>query len=232
MKLADKISAPWLSATGTQAVFEALEQGGFNARAVGGIVRNTLLGLPATDIDIATDAPPQATMKLARASGLKTIPTGLAHGTITIIAHNTKYEVTTLRRDISTDGRHAEVAFTNDWAADAARRDFTINALYCDRHGTVFDPLGGSADLSPPKIRFIGNPTSRITEDYLRILRFFRFSATFCADGTLDKTGLAAASALSAGLSRISGERIQSELFKLLAAPFAYGAVNPLDRAV
>ena len=223
-----QLHAPWLVTPSTQAVFAALEGGGFSARAVGGIVRNTLLGLPATDIDIATTAPPDETVRLAAGAGLKTIPTGLAHGTVTVIAHGVPYEVTTLRRDVATDGRHAEVAFTRDWAEDARRRDFTINALYCDRDGQLFDPLGGAADLAPVKIRFIGIAHERIREDYLRILRFFRFTATYSRDGALDPHGLAACSHLSAQLAQISGERIQGELFKLLGAPHAVGVSRAL----
>ena len=221
MTLPSTLSARWLADPSTQAVFKALEDGGFTARAVGGIVRNTLLGLPPTDIDIATEALPADTVRLATAAGLKTFPTGLAHGTITVISKGVTFEVTTLRRDVTTDGRHAQVAFTKDWSQDAARRDFTINALYCDRHGTLFDPLGGVVDLSPVKIRFIGDAGARIREDYLRILRFFRLSATYGSDGTLDAAGLAACASHTAGLKRISGERIQAELLKLLAAPHA-----------
>lgn len=222
------ISAPWLSLPATQAVFAALESGGYTARAVGGIVRNTLLGLPATDIDIATDAMPDETMRLAAAAGLKTVATGLAHGTVTVIAQGIPFEVTTLRRDVATDGRHATVEFTADWAADAARRDFTINALYCGRDGRVFDPLGGMADLDPVKIRFIGSAGDRICEDYLRILRFFRFTASYSADGSADAEGLAACVAHRDGLARISGERIQTELLKLFAARHAAGVTKIL----
>jgi poly(A) polymerase len=222
------ISAPWLSSRATQAVFGALEGGGYTARAVGGIVRNTLLGLPATDIDIATDALPQDTMRLAAAAGLKTVPTGLDHGTVTIIANGIPFEVTTLRRDVETDGRRALVAFTSDWAVDAGRRDFTINALYCSRDGRIFDPLDGMADLDPVKIRFIGSAGERIREDYLRILRFFRFTATYCADGVVDAEGLAACISERGGLARISGERIQAEIMKLLAAPHGVGVTRVL----
>jgi poly(A) polymerase len=222
------LDAAWLRLPQTQSVFAMIEAGGYGARAVGGIVRNTLLGLPATDIDIATEARPEDVLRLATAAGLKTVPTGLAHGTVTVIAGGTPHEVTTLRRDVSTDGRHAEVDFTRDWAADAARRDFTINALYCDRHGHVFDPLGGLADLAPLRVRFIGNPGARIEEDYLRILRFFRFSAAFSPGGALDPAGLAACAAHRAGLDRISGERIQVELSKLLAAPNALAVTAAL----
>jgi poly(A) polymerase len=213
-----RLTAPWLSSPATQRVFAALEAGGYGARAVGGCVRNGLLGLPATDIDIATTALPEDTLRCATLAGLKTIPTGLAHGTVTLIADSVPHEVTTLRRDVATDGRHATVAFTDDWATDASRRDFTINALYCDRHGDVFDPLGGLADLDPLRVRFIGNPDRRIEEDYLRILRFFRFSATFGAQGALDSSGLIACARLAPGLAQISGERIYVELMKLLVA--------------
>ena len=222
------LDAAWLNARPTQAVFSTFAAAGFTARAVGGIVRNTLLGRPTTDIDLATDAHPHDTMRIAEAAGFKTIPTGLAHGTVTVIASGTPFEITTLRRDVATDGRHAEVAFTSDWAIDASRRDFTINALYCDADGTLFDPLGGLADLEPVRLRFIGNPVARIAEDYLRILRFFRFTATFVEGGVLDAEGLAACVGARAGLAQISGERIQAELLKLLAAPEA----APVTRAL
>jgi poly(A) polymerase len=228
MRVHGPISDPWLSSPATQAVFDGLEKGGFMARAVGGIVRNSLLGLPATDIDVATTALPDDTLRLAAAAGLKTIPTGLAHGTVTVISQGIAYEVTTLRRDITTDGRHAEVAYTADWAADAARRDFTINALYCDRNGVLFDPLGGIADLAPVRIRFIGDARRRIEEDYLRILRFFRFTAIYTSDGALDPEGLAACVQNRCGLARISGERIAVELLKLLAARHAIGVTRAL----
>jgi poly(A) polymerase len=214
-----RLTAPWLSSPATQRVFAALEAGGYGARAVGGCVRNGLLGLPATDIDIATTALPEDTLACATLAGLKTFPTGLAHGTVTVIADSVPHEVTTLRHDVATDGRHATVAFTDDWASDASRRDFTINALYCDRLGHVFDPLGGLVDLKPVRVRFIGEPDRRIEEDFLRILRFFRFSATFGEGGALDAQGLAACTRLAPGLAQISGERIYVELMKLLVAP-------------
>jgi poly(A) polymerase len=224
----DRLTAPWLSSPATQRLFAALEAGGYGARAVGGCVRNGLLGLPATDIDIATTALPEDTLACAALAGLKTIPTGLAHGTVTVIADGVPHEVTTLRRDVATDGRHATVAFTDDWAADASRRDFTINALYCDQAGCVFDPLGGLADLDPLRVRFIGEPDRRIEEDYLRILRFFRFSATFGDHGALDAAGLAACARLAPGLAKISGERIYVELMKLLIAPHGVVVANSL----
>ena len=210
--------ADWLGAPSTQAVFDALEMKGFTARVVGGAVRNSLLGLSVADVDLATDAPPDEIMACARAAGLSAIPTGIAHGTVTVIAKGRPFEVTTLRRDLISDGRHAQVAFTQDWAADAGRRDFTINALYCSREGEIFDPLGGLVDIKPVRIRFIGDPFLRVREDYLRILRFFRFSATYVAGGRLDEVGLAACVALKEGLRRISGERIREELLKLLVS--------------
>jgi len=218
MTLDQTIRADWLEASATQCVFAALEAGGFQARAVGGIVRNALLGLPATDIDIATTAKPDETIRFAKAAGLKTFETGIAHGTVTVVAQGVPFEVTTLRRDVETDGRHATVEFTADWAQDAARRDFTINALYCDRYGCVFDPLGGMADLDPVRVRFIGSAALRICEDYLRILRFFRFTAAYSANGELDAAGLDACVVHRDGLAALSGERIQSELLKLFAA--------------
>lgn len=222
------IAAHWLTSPATQHVFDALEGGGYAARAVGGIVRNTLLGLPETDIDIATTAPPEASMQLCEAAGLKVFATGLEHGTMTVVSGGVPYEVTTLRKDVSTDGRRATVAFTDDWAEDARRRDFTVNALYCDRGGQVFDPLGGMADLEPVRIRFIGDPGARIAEDYLRILRFFRFSAIFSVGGAMDAEGLAACAAHRAGLQRISAERIRVELWKLVVAPAAVPVVREM----
>lgn len=212
--------AAWLNAPQTRRVFDVLEGAGFKVRAVGGTVRNTLLGQPVIDVDLATDAPPEATMQAATQAGLKVVPTGLDHGTVTIIASGQPFEVTTLRKDVATDGRHATVAFTSDWTADAQRRDFTINAIYCDRHGVLFDPVGGLADIAKLRVRFIGDARARIREDYLRILRFFRFSAQY-TNGELDATGLAACIAESAGLQRLSAERIHHELLRLLSAPAA-----------
>ncbi len=227
-----QVRGAWLQAETTQAVFAALSARGHVCRAVGGTVRNALLGLPVTDIDIATDAPPDKVMQLATRAGLKTVPTGLKHGTVTVIAGGVPHEVTTLRRDVETDGRHATVAFTDDWAADAGRRDFTINAIYCNADGTIFDPLRGMADLKPIRIRFIGEATTRIREDYLRILRFFRFTATLSADGMLDPAGLAASATERDGLSRISGERIGAEFLKLLVGPHAVPVVRAMATSV
>lgn len=210
--------ADWLRAPATQIVFTALAQGGYRARAVGGAVRNSLMDRPVNDIDIATEARPENVARLCAAAGLAVHETGLQHGTVTVVSSDVPYEVTTLRTDVETDGRHATVAFTTDWCADAARRDFTINALYCDPDGTIYDPLKGYPDIAAQKVRFIGDATARIREDYLRILRFFRFSAIF-GDGTLDEVGLAAATAAQTGLDDISAERVRSEVLKVLIGP-------------
>lgn len=214
----------WLQRAETQAVFSALAAAGFAARAVGGVVRNALMGLPVTDIDIATPARPEQIIAACRAAHLATIPTGIEHGTVTVVVSGHPVEVTTLRADVATDGRHATVAFTDDWAADASRRDFTMNALYCEPDGTVRDPLGGYADLIARRVRYIGDPDQRIAEDYLRILRFFRFHAVLGA-GPLDPAGQAAAIRGRAGLQQLSAERVRVELLKLLAAPRAFDAV-------
>jgi poly(A) polymerase len=210
--------AAWLRRAATQAVFAALAAHGHEARAVGGAVRDALLGRSVGDVDLATPARPEAVMAAAQAAGLKAIATGLAHGTVTVIAEGHPYEITTLREDVETYGRHAKVAFTADWAADARRRDFTINALYCGADGALFDPLGGWPDLAQRRVRFIGDAGERIREDYLRILRFFRFGAEY-ADGPPDRQGLEAAVAERAGLAFLSGERVRQEFFRLLVAP-------------
>ena len=208
--------APWLKTAAIARVFAALATTGAVSRAVGGAVRNTLLGEPIDDIDIATTARPEQVLAAAKRAGLNAIATGLAHGTVTLNSDGMHFEVTTLRRDVQTDGRHATVDFTDDWALDASRRDFTINALYATPDGMLFDPLGGAADLLPTRVRFIGDARTRIREDYLRILRFFRFSARY-GSGELDAVGLAAAGLERGGLARISAERIRVELLKLLA---------------
>lgn len=222
--------APWLVQPETQAVLAALEAGGERARVVGGAVRNALIGTAVKDLDIATTAVPREIIRLAKVAGLKAIPTGIDHGTVTIVAEHVPFEVTTLRRDVETFGRHATVAFTDDWAEDARRRDFTINALYCDREGTIYDPLGGLADLKAQRVRFIGDAGERIREDYLRILRFFRFTATY-AKGDLDAEGLAASLALRAGLAQLSGERIRGEMMRLFEAPRAVEIISVMARA-
>lgn len=216
--------AGWLIRPETKAVFAALKAGGVDARAVGGAVRNALMGLPVKDVDIATPAVPAVVIRLAEAAGLRAIPTGLQHGTVTIVSDHVPYEVTTLRRDVETDGRHAKVSFTDDWAEDARRRDFTINALYCGADGKVFDPLGGYPDLAAKRVRFIGDAHERIREDYLRILRFFRFTAEYTSERP-DGEGLLACVAEKSGLKRISGERIRAEMLRLLKAPNAVRTV-------
>jgi poly(A) polymerase len=210
--------ADWLARPETQAVFAALCKRGFAARAVGGAVRDALMGRPVADIDIATDARPEEVMRAAEAAGLEAVPTGLAHGTVTVVAAGRPFEVTTLRRDVETHGRHATVAFTDDWAEDARRRDFTLNALYCSADGQVYDPLHGYPDLAARRVRFIGVPAERIREDYLRILRFFRQTADY-GQGPADPKGLAACVRERAGLRLLSGERVREELLRLLAAP-------------
>ena len=195
------------------------------ARIVGGAVRNALMGRPVTDIDIATTWRPEEVMARARAMGFSVHPVGLAHGSVVVAKDNRAFEVTTLRRDIETDGRHAVVAYTADWAADARRRDFTINALYADIDGRVHDPVGGLADLEARRVRFIGDPYQRIREDYLRILRFFRFFAQY-ARGKADAPALAAIEKSRVGLAWISRERIGAELRKLMVAPRALDAVE------
>ncbi|WP_309666422.1 CCA tRNA nucleotidyltransferase [Tabrizicola sp.] len=215
-----KINGKWMAHSGTQALCAALEAAGYKALFVGGCVRNQIIGAPVADIDIATDAVPPRVTEVAGAAGFKVVPTGIDHGTVTVIADGKPHEVTTFRRDLETDGRRAVVAFATDITQDAERRDFTMNALYADRHGTVIDPLGGLADLMARQVRFVGVPEQRIREDYLRILRFFRFHAQYGdPQAGLDADGLAACAALADGLSTLSRERVGAEMKKLLAAP-------------
>src|SRR5262249_8437095 len=192
--------ADWLTRADTRAVFDALAARGHAARAVGGAVRNALLGRPVVDVDIATPAHPDEVIAAARAAGLAAHPTGIAHRTGTGIAGHVAHEVTTLREDVETQGRHATVCFTDDWAADARRRDFTINALYCSADGEVFDPLGGRGDVAAHRVRFIGQARERIREDCLRILRFFRLTAEY-GQGPPDREGLSACGAERDGLT-------------------------------
>ena len=209
-------SQDWLSTDGARAVFAALDTAGSSSRLVGGAVRDALLGLEVSDIDIATRLSPEETSARLAAAGIKVVPTGIAHGTVTAVTPDGVFEVTTLRRDVATDGRHAVVAYTDDWAEDAARRDFTINALYANPlTGEVFDEVGGLDDLAARRVRFIGDPLKRIAEDHLRILRFFRFHARFGA-GSPEVEGVAACSARSRDLMALSRERIRDELLKLL----------------
>ena len=219
--------AAWLQQSETKRVFAALAAPGIETRAVGGAVRDTLLGLPVSEVDLATTALPEKVIALARGADLKAVPTGIEHGTVTLVAGGVPFEVTTLRRDVETFGRHATVAFTEDWEEDARRRDFTLNALYAGSDGELFDPLGGYADLVAGRVRFIGDAEARIKEDYLRILRFFRFNAYY-GKGAFDAEGLAACVRLRDGLDLLSAERVAGELRQLLVAPQAVRAVEAL----
>lgn len=209
----------WRRSAGLRAIVECLREDGEAPRLVGGAVRDALLGLPVSDIDIATPLTPPEVINRLESAGLRAIPTGIEHGTVTALADDAKAEVTTLRRDVSTDGRHAIVAFSRDWKEDAARRDFTINALYADpESGIVFDYFGGLTDLDTGLVRFIGNPEARIAEDHLRILRFFRFHTRF-GKGAPDQASLNACMKAADSLSALSAERIADELLKLLSLP-------------
>ena len=214
-----RLTAEWLTHPASQAVSKALTDGGFQAYFVGGCVRNALLGQPVSDLDISTDARPEQTLNLAKQAGLKAIPTGIDHGTITVVADGIPFKITTFRRDVDTDGRHAVVDFADTMSEDARRRDFTMNALYAAPNGEVFDPVNGLPDLRAGHLRFIGNADQRIREDYLRILRFFRFSAWY-GDPALgiDADGLAACAENLDGLAKLSAERVGSEVRKLLSA--------------
>lgn len=210
--------AKWLDNPDLQTLLKALSADGEEARIAGGAVRNTLLGQPVADIDIATTVEPDETVRRAESVGFHTVPTGIKHGTITVIAGGRAIEVTTLRADIETDGRRARVLFGRDWKADAERRDFTINALYATADGTVVDLVGGLADLESRTLRFIGDAEQRIREDFLRILRFYRFFAWY-GRGRPDAEGVKASARLKEGLDQLSAERVWSELRKLLGAP-------------
>ena len=209
---------PWMKDPATRAVIEALQAEGEAVRFVGGCVRDALLGRPVRDVDIATPDPPVKVMVLLERKGLKVVPTGLSHGTVTAVSGGRPYEVTTLRTDVETFGRHARVAFTSNWKEDAARRDFTMNALSCSPAGWIWDYFGGIADARAGRVRFVGDARARIAEDYLRLLRFFRFLAHY-GKGEPDAPALEAAAEAAPMLARLSGERIRDELLRLLAAP-------------
>jgi poly(A) polymerase len=210
--------APWLRPGPLAQLLAVLDRDGEEARVVGGAVRNALLEEPIGDIDVATTARPQEVVRRAEQAGFKAVPTGIEHGTVMVVVDRAPFEVTTLREDIETFGRKATVRFGRDWKADAERRDFTINALSAARDGAVHDHVGGLADLRARRVRFIGDPQTRIREDYLRILRFFRFQATY-GSGPPDAAGIAASILLRAGLDRLSRERVRMELLKLLTGP-------------
>jgi poly(A) polymerase len=220
--------AEWRQHPGLAALVDALCREGGEARFVGGAVRDTLLGLPVSDVDIATPLLPEAVIARLNAAAIKAVPTGIAHGTVTAVSNSHPYEITTLRRDVATDGRRATVAFSDDWQADAARRDFTFNALYADPvSGELFDWFGGAADLASGTVRFIGDPAARISEDHLRILRFYRFAARF-GRGPLDPASHSAVIAARHSLRTLSRERVADELLKLLSLPAPLAIVQQM----
>lgn len=212
-----RIDAEWLTSGALPRLLALLDRDGEEARAVGGAVRNTLLGEPVHEVDVATTAVPEEVVRRVTAAGFKAVPTGIEHGTVTVVIDGVPFEVTTLRKDIETYGRHAKVEFGRDWEGDAHRRDFTINALSAARDGTVYDYTGGLADLEARRVRFIGEARQRIEEDYLRILRFFRFHAAY-GHNAPDAEGLRACIAARAGLEQLSRERVRMEILKLLVA--------------
>jgi tRNA nucleotidyltransferase/poly(A) polymerase len=214
-------NAAWLNGGALARLLEVLDRDGEEARAVGGAVRNALIGMPVHEIDVATTALPQEVVRRVQTAGFKAVPTGIEHGTVTVVIDKHPFEVTTLRKDVETDGRHAKVAFGRDWRIDAERRDFTINALSVTRDGIVYDYTCGLDDLAARRVRFIGDPRKRIEEDYLRILRFFRFHAAYGLGGPPDAGGLAACIVGREGLAQLSRERLRMEMMKLLIAPHA-----------
>ena len=219
MKPVEKIAPqPWMAAAETQQVIEALTGDGAEARFVGGCVRDAILGRPVRDVDIATPLVPQEATRLLEAAGIKVVPTGIEHGTVTAVSAHRPFEITTLRRDVENYGRHAKVAFTDDWQADAARRDFTMNALSCRPTGEVFDYFGGLKDLRQGRVRFVGDAKERIREDVLRLLRFYRFLAHY-GRGQPDASARSACRAMAEQLSTLSAERLRDETLKLLRAP-------------
>ncbi len=225
-----QVTGDWLTAPDTQRVLRALADAGHQAYTVGGCVRNALLGVPVADVDMATDARPEQVVEIVGAAGMKSVPTGIDHGTITVISNGIPHEVTTFRKDVATDGRRATVAFSDNIHDDALRRDFTVNALYVAADGTLTDPVGGLPDIKARRIRFIEDAARRIEEDYLRILRFFRFYAWYGnpAEGP-DPEGLAACATHVEGIARLSKERNGSEMKKLLAAPDPAPALAAMD---
>jgi len=222
--------AAWLKDGPVARLLSLLDRDGEEARVVGGAVRNALLGLPVAEVDVATTALPDEVMRRVTAAGRKAVPTGIEHGTVTIIIEHQPIEVTTLRQDVETFGRKARVAFGRDWRADAERRDFTINALFASADGTVHDYVGGLADIAARKVHFIGDAQRRIEEDYLRILRFFRFHAFF-GEGLPDAAGLLACIRARGGLAILSRERVRIEMLKLLLAPHAAPTLAVMSEA-
>ena len=219
------LNTAWLTSGPLARLLDVLDREGEEARVVGGAVRNALIEMPVHEVDIATTAAPDEVVRRVTAAGFKPVPTGIEHGTVTVVVDKHPFEVTTLRQDVETDGRHAKVAFGRDWKKDAERRDFTMNALSVTRDGTVYDYTGGLADLDTRDVRFIGDPKKRIEEDYLRILRFFRFHAAYSKGGHPYAEGLAACIAGREGLDQLSRERVRMEVMKLLVAPHAVPAL-------
>jgi poly(A) polymerase len=222
--------AAWLKASEVARLLALLDCDGEEARVVGGAVRNALMGLPVAEIDVATTAVPEEVARRVTAAGMKAVPTGIAHGTITVVIDGQPFEVTTLRTDVETYGRKAKVLFGRDWSEDAQRRDFTINALSASADGAVYDYVRGLTDIAAHRVRFIGEPEQRIAEDYLRILRFFRFHAWY-GEGVPDAEGLRACIKARAGLDQLSRERVRMELLKLLLAPRAAPALAVMTEA-
>lgn len=221
---------PWADDPAVGALFGALGRAGIVARFVGGCVRNAVLNRPAEDFDIAVDRPPETVMRALEAADLKLVPTGLKHGTVTAIINSRPFELTTLRRDVETDGRRAVVAFTDDWLEDASRRDFTFNAMYADLDGTLYDPFDGRRDLADARVRFIGDADTRIAEDRLRVLRFFRFHAWY-GRPPFDAQSFDACRRNAGSLRGLSGERVRKELLRLLAAPTSPDTVAAMVEA-
>lgn len=220
--------APWLFDGPLTRLLDVLDKDGEEARAVGGAARNALLGVPVSDVDVATTAVPETVVQRVEKAGFRAVPTGIEHGTVTVVVNEKPFEVTTLRQDIETDGRHATVRFGRDWKADAQRRDFTINALSVDRKGQIFDFTGGVADIAARRVRFIGDPATRIAEDYLRVLRFFRFHAYY-SESVFDPAGLAACIRAREQLAQLSRERVRNEIMKLLVAPHAIHSLSTMS---
>ncbi len=227
--MVERLRAKWLKDERLQRLLAVLDAEG-EARIAGGAIRNTLLKKPVADVDIATTLLPERVAELCKASGFGVHPTGIAHGTLTITVDKHPFEVTTLRKDVETDGRHAVVAFTTDWRTDAERRDFTINAMYCDAQGKIYDFTNGCKDIQNQKVRFVGTPSRRIKEDALRILRFFRFHAQY-GKGRLDAAGLAACTRARKQLRNLSAERVRAELLKLLVASLAVPTLKVMAKS-
>jgi poly(A) polymerase len=225
-----RLQADWLTGGGLPRLFAVLDRDGEEARAVGGAVRNALLKLPVAEVDVATTALPAEVVRRVNAAGFKSVPTGIDHGTVTVVIDGAPFEVTTLRQDVETFGRHAKVAFGRDWKVDAQRRDFTINALSANRGGVVYDYVGGLDDLAKRKVCFIGQAKQRIEEDYLRVLRFFRFHAAY-GEGSLDAEGLAACIAARGRVDQLSRERVRMEMLKLLVARNAAAVLQAMADA-